>query len=624
MPYRFATCSLPAANIKRLISDILKKPDLTDEERRKFLKEVSRNEFVAKFFPLRVERDYMLIEEALTQAGIEFQKEASEEQRQLEKIVSDHMWVQVKQDGKWVDLDPSFYGAKVGQTFCQSAQTSSTIPPEKFHRVTLKIKLEEKTGKGLKISYPLTYEARAKDLLGKNLMFFHQEQGGTGGMFGAATGTKTFTPTLYIDSEEIGGKPITIQTGKGLGGLFGDGISREPVAEWMEFEFHAPSGKIKKVERALFDRVGYAPRAHGESAGAKLTPLDYNWFYSVTNMAVVTGKVPPEFFQEKVRTAKKLDYFKTVVLAATLFNHKVHYQRTLLPALFFGDKDVKSYIDGPNLTITTISERQNKDNDTVSSLAIDFAQKSRRTVTLASDRIPPYERMFEGVLDFNVERTFLEQFETLDDTVAMDGSIPAYRNVGMVFDLAIEEEIPFKVITGKTSKRLKSLELSNEAKARAKATLDNGKVVVMPAAMVPGPPDQMVGWWTIDPVSGRTEDEMDDGRHSTMSEKGKMEGDNSKKIGMANRHRCMLKTGMATVLSLAAIAGGAAGLISVAGIPPKGYTTAPRGRRPFRPGNRTRDITNKHGVRNSKGSPFKRGGRDGGGNPGFRPTRRAR
>ena len=652
MSYRFATCSLGAAKVKRLIQDMFIQPDLTDDEKRKFMKRVAKDEFVSEFFPLRVERDYLLIEEALTQAGIEFKKEASAERRHLEKVVSDHMWVQVKKDGKWVDLDPSFRGAKIGQTFCKSAQTTKTIPAEKFHRVTIKVRLEEKSGGGIKVSYPLSYKARAKDLLGKNVMFLHEEQAGTGGMFNKASGTKVFTPLLFIDNEEIKGKPITIQTGKGLGGLFGGGASREPVAEWLEFEFHDPSGNIKKVERALFDRVGYAPRANGKSAGTKMQPLDYNWFYSVSNMAVVTGKVPPEFFQEKARTEKKPGYFRAVVLGATLFNHSVHFQRTLLPALFFEDKDVKSYIDGPSLTITTVSERQNKENDTVTSVSIDFAHKSRRTVTLAPDRIPPYERIFEGVLDFNVERAFLEQFETLDETVAMDGSIPAYRNVGMVFDLAIEEKIPFTVITEKTVRRLKALELSSEAKARAKASLAKGNVVIVPTAMVPGPPDQMVGWWVIDPVTGLTEDEMDDGRHQAMSEKGNEEADNSKKIGMANRHRCVLKTGFTTLLSLTAIVASGGGLMSAAGVgqgavgcnrpgpnkrpgierkvkaptkrPPKGFTTAPRGRRPFTPKDRTRAITDKYGVKNSKGSPFKRGGRGGGGNPGFRPTRRAK
>ena len=297
--------------------------------------------------------------------------------------------------------------------------------------------------------------------------------------------------------------------------------------------------------------------------------------------------------------------------------------------MYFKNDGIRSYINAPNLIITTVAEKENKKKDTILSLSVDLARKSRRMVTTDQERISAYERIFEGVLDFNVERMLLDQLVGVEDVVYTDGSIPASRNVGLVFELAAKDKVPSEVINNQTTGRLDSMKLSPEAKARIKNAVSPAVAVVVPTKMLPGPRGQMVGWWKVNMATGWTEDEMDDGRHA--AEKAQLEKDNAKKIGMVSRHRCAIKTGVSVaILTTAILAGHFQGIMDVAGILqgaaacgkpgpaaqnrpvvrgpadprpkfPPGYTTKPRPRTSLpRPGSsvgdKTRQLTNRGQV----------------------------
>ena len=58
----------------------------------------------------------------------------------------DHAWVQVLENGKWMDLDPSFPGAQIGQVFAEPAQVLDEFPHDLDQAVDIKLTAERIEG----------------------------------------------------------------------------------------------------------------------------------------------------------------------------------------------------------------------------------------------------------------------------------------------------------------------------------------------------------------------------------------------------------------------------------------------------------------------------------------------
>jgi hypothetical protein len=89
-------------------------------------------------------------------------------------------------------------------------------------------------------------------------------------------------------------------------------------------------------------------------------------------------------------------------------------------------------------------------------------------------------------------------------------------SVGSLFEAAAREGIATIVL--RDMDRLDALPFAPDATARLRSALSAGLVAIVPKR----PPDSTagrVGWWLVDPTTGRTVDEMDDGR-GTVGEYG--------------------------------------------------------------------------------------------------------
>src|SRR5207248_11039486 len=92
-------------------------------------------------------------------------------------------WVQWHKENQWIDLDASFADAKPGQTCAKLDETLDSLPEKAFHRVELRVRLEESAIylKGNEVAKPdkrviLTYKTRAMDLSGVDVMLTHQPE----------------------------------------------------------------------------------------------------------------------------------------------------------------------------------------------------------------------------------------------------------------------------------------------------------------------------------------------------------------------------------------------------------------------------------------------------------------
>lgn len=85
-------------------------------------------------FHKRADRDYKWLKDALN--PIDF------EQKIAKKHPTEHVWVQAKFENKWLDLDPAFLDAKVGDLFGIVKKTANQSSENDKHIINLTVKIE--------------------------------------------------------------------------------------------------------------------------------------------------------------------------------------------------------------------------------------------------------------------------------------------------------------------------------------------------------------------------------------------------------------------------------------------------------------------------------------------------
>ena len=81
----------------------------------------------------------------------------------------------------------------------------------------------------------------------------------------------------------------------------------------------------------------------------------------------------------------------------------------------------------------------------------------------------------------------------------------------------VRRALPIRTLTSPAG--VADLPFSADTKARLLAALEAGDIVVVPERPVSIGGEERTGWWRIDPMTGWTADEMDDGRGSDMSQR---------------------------------------------------------------------------------------------------------
>ena len=89
-------------------------------------------------------------------------------------------------------------------------------------------------------------------------------------------------------------------------------------------------------------------------------------------------------------------------------------------------------------------------------------------------------------------------------------------SVGAVFDIARREGVPLRVVRDLDA--VGSLPLDPDVLARLRASIESGRVAVTPERPVRIAGNDRTGWWLIDPITGATADQMDDGRGASAAE----------------------------------------------------------------------------------------------------------
>jgi hypothetical protein len=472
----------------------------------------------------QLEEEVSVVEDALASAGITLPApvvELPERERRR------HAWVQYADGPLWIDLDPSIPGSQLGDVHATVLETHERLPDEEHHWITIRLVADQIVSGAPARSELLTFEAPSGNLVGVPITLLHPEAEmlkATGvAITGALTGMVNHVPALVVGNQWFQGKPVTFATGGGaLDALSVDGdagatAEGDTLGEWLEIDLKTPQGE-RRIVREIFDRVGYAQRQVVTVDLAKVAPVElveggefagtYLPLTAVWSLGVISGTVPAAYFGEELETGDQFADLSRVV-------HTYHYGRDVVSKLKMGTTGYRAYRDEPNVTALVVAKTAATAESVTESAAFDILHRSSAVSPLAGDsrRAGPHPLLAEGVLAHVIERATVEVSEVMPADLALPHG--SSIGVGRVFEESARTGTATVVLRPGVDDPM-GLAISEGARARIAEALAAGYVVIAPERAVKLGGEERVGWWLVDPATGATADQMDDGRGTEL------------------------------------------------------------------------------------------------------------
>lgn len=534
---RYARGTLPEREATELVTSMWAErpqpPRLTDGSNRP----PSLNAVLATF-DNAVRRDHKLIRDQLKKKGTPLGHGATPSLSALAEEARSHYWAQWLRDGAWVDLDPSFGDAIPGRTYARAEETPDALPESLFHRVEIRVGLEEYTGDQISRRIILSYAAKAADLSGADLILTHQPENWKGpaksiqrAIASAVETTGRVKPVLIIGEKEwVAGEPFRPKppTGRGIGGVRNvlqgaGGRTDVPIAtaESIEFHFIAPSGHKERVTRELFDIVGAARRAAGRNLSKDEvrertesgTAIDIA--QSVYSILLTTGRMDPGHLSA-VASAAPQGKSKSVNLRAMMRRVHVAFIAAsdgILARLGAPDRAViLFYPDTPRIQILEISTVGEKRR-----MVLDLRHDSARAVAIGPHPEDAFfAQVFRGVINGTLERMLIGYIVsgTADQELPWKPGVSTSR----VFEQAVAEGVPAVLLTRDNSTWDGSA--PDDIRARIRQDIADGYWLVIPRRGISLDRETRYAWWRVHATSGATTAVADDGLHAAAVEWG--------------------------------------------------------------------------------------------------------
>ena len=494
-----------------------------------------------------VDRDLKLLVSSLKDAGLPAKAEVTSLEMLLEET-RDHYWVQWWRDGNWVDMDPSFTTAAPGAAYARPIATFDALPDALFHRVDIRIRLEEYTGDAPSTREVLQYSAKAADLSGVDIVLVHLTERPRDGAKGSGLGAFSsnagqagqLRPVLIVRGQAVAGAPFwrsapRESTGAGFDSLFGGGEEEKPVAvavaESLQLDFVAPGGRKDSVVREVFDLVGPARRRNGEklkadavqaltnAAGSHaLTQTLYDLFVTTGSVHAVhlENVVSPQAPAETGPVDLQAGLQRVSILFAAMSD------RLLGRMAITEGKVCRFYLDSPRVHIAELSV-----GSTDVRLSMDLRRDHARAVGTGVRKEQLFgAQVLRGVVDGHLERLLVDYLNTSD--VPGSASTVTAMSTSLVFELAQASKAPL-VLLDKDTTAL-AADVPADGRARIDDALAAGWVALAPKGPVGVDGAPRFAWWQVDRRSGSTLAVTDAGLHQATVELSMVESQQNGKV----------------------------------------------------------------------------------------------
>jgi hypothetical protein len=323
---------------------------------------------------------------------------------------------------------------------------------------------------------------------------------------------------------------VTFATGGGaLGALSGDGASGAPegdtLGEWLEIDLKSPQSE-RRIVREIFDRVGSAQRQLATVDPAAVAPVDlvedgpaagtYLPLTAVWSIGVVSGMVPAAYFGEAPQSGDQLADLSRIV-------HTYYYGRDVVSQSRTPTTGFRAYRDEPNVTAFVMAKTAATAGAVTETATFDILHRGSAVRPLAGGFRPAgaHPLLTEGVLAHVIERAMVEVSAVMPAELGLPPG--SSTGVGRVFEEAARQGIATAVLRPGEADSAR-LTISEGARALIAAALEAGLVVIVPERPVALDGEERIGWWLVDPATGATEDQMDDGRGVEMGEYARLLG----------------------------------------------------------------------------------------------------
>ena len=461
------------------------------------------------------------ITEALAGANITLPEIPMSPLADLER--SQHSWIQVSDGPEWTTLDPTIPEDQADLAVLTPDITAIAMPEELSHLVRIRIVAEEVFS-----GYPskrdvLTWESPSHRLVNTPIAIAMTSPDTMAGVGLAITdqfnGTVSFSPCLIAgDDAATVTSTVVFGAGEGTGVLDvlgGDGsvADGETTGLWLIAEVTSPGAAPVSVERTLLDRVGAAARAAGTFDLEALAPLEFvvdqegkQTLPAIAGLTVITVDVARLPTVYSIRDTRSADLYGQL----HLFGPSFASFRNALVFEHGAAAGFDAYPSAPSLTAFTVNLADPTSATVGMEITADLLIQNlslRPLGEAAPGRDARSPHVLTGVLNQVAEQVLVEPMVATADGQATNLLRPT---IGAIFESAREAGIEIVALSGTDG--LSGIDLADDTITTIQAALDSGLVVVLPRKAVPVGETAAIGWWLIDPVTGRTWDQVENGR----------------------------------------------------------------------------------------------------------------
>jgi len=372
----------------------------------------------------RTEHDYAAVRHAI---GDRLRPVTTPTREQVLAEMDPHVWVEAKVDDRWIDLDPSFDGAVLGEAVATLERTVEQLPADMFQRTRLLVVADYLTAAGAASSTLLDITRKTVDLVDQQVFLFHQPGFGGSPFDGIAAAfsatmsghrSTIWTPTLWINGRMTAGQQLDLKP-----------ASSTFLRERLQIELTWPDGRQEVTDRVLASRATSTPTGgqplfastlhslDGDDAGPFAMQAVHNvWFsagrHQLANYAdaigdfigkAVAGMVndqtrrPNDDGSELPRGSLAEQLWPMALNTASWM---VWTDHAVLPRLNDAP-DVRLYVDGPRIAILTAAPSEGGTNTVISDLRRDqlrgLAVDTPRGLVLAEKKL--WFGIAEGALE---------------------------------------------------------------------------------------------------------------------------------------------------------------------------------------------------------------------------------
>jgi transglutaminase-like putative cysteine protease len=376
----------------------------------------------------RTEHDYAAVRHAI---GDRLRPVTKPTREQVLSEMDPHVWVEARVDDRWIDLDPSFADAVLGNASATLERTVEQLPEDMFQRTRLLVVAEYLTQAGTASSTLLDVTRKTVDLVDKQVFLFHQPGfGGSplNGMASAFTATITghrstvWTPTLWINGRMESGHQLDLEP-----------ASSKFVSERLQIELTWPHGRQETTDRVLATRTTASPiggqslspstlhSLDGDDAGPFAMQAVHNvWFSGGRHQLADYAAAIEDFIEKGVaamvsdrgdqtrraddagsESASRGDLSEQLwPIALNSASWMVWTDHAVLPRLN-DTPEMRLYVDGPRIAILTAAPSENGTKTMVSDLRRDdlraLSIDTQRGLALAEKKL--WFGIAEGALE---------------------------------------------------------------------------------------------------------------------------------------------------------------------------------------------------------------------------------